>query len=84
MKRRLLLAGMAFGIACAGDAAPRCRYAGDGFDDGRPSVRWRGFNLLEMFIKGKNANPREFLESDFRMMHGWGFNFARLPMDYRF
>ena len=87
MKRNLFLAGMVFGIACAvcaGDAAPRCRYAGDGSDDGRPSVRWRGFNLLEMFIKGKNAKPREFRESDFRMMHGWGFNFARLPMDYRF
>ena len=62
---------------------PKCRLA-DACDDGRPAVRWRGFNLLEMFIKGKNAKPREFLESDFRMMHDWGFNFARLPMDYRF
>ena len=64
--------------------APKCRYAGDGLADGRPAVRWRGFNLLEMFIKNRDAKPREFLESDFRMMHAWGFNFARLPMDYRF
>ena len=66
---------------------PKCRYAvGEGaIQDGRPSVRWRGFNLLEMFIKGhKNAKPKEFVESDFRMMRDWGFNFARLPMDYRF
>lgn len=50
----------------------------------RPSVRWRGFNLLEMFIKGGNAKPREFREEDFQMMRDWGFNFARLPMDYRY
>ena len=50
----------------------------------RPSVRWRGFNLLEMFIKGGNAKPREFHEEDFRMIRDWGFNFVRLPMDYRY
>ena len=65
-------------------AAPKCRYAGDGLADGRPAARWRGFNLLEMFHMGRGAKPGEFLESDFRMMHEWGFNFARLPMDYRF
>ena len=65
-------------------AAPKCRYAGDGLVDGRPAARWRGFNLLEMFHMGRGAKPGEFLESDFRMMHEWGFNFARLPMDYRF
>ena len=83
MKKTMCIVACAL-AACTGAAAPQCRYAGDGFDDGRPSVRWRGFNLLEMFIKGKNAMPREFRESDFRMMHEWGFNFARLPMDYRF
>lgn len=43
--------------------------------------RWHGFNLLEMFM-----NPwqnKDFVEDDFRMMRDWGFNFARLPMDYR-
>ena len=71
----------------AGYTGPVCRYAaGEGaIDDGRPSVRWRGFNLLEMFIKGgKDEKPREFRESDFRMIRDWGFNFVRLPMDYRF
>ncbi len=53
--------------------------------DWRPSVRWRGFNLLEMFIKsGPDAQPKEFREEDFAFMKKWGFNFARLPMDYRF
>jgi endoglucanase len=42
--------------------------------------RWRGFNLLEKFQVGQNA---PFAESDFRWMTDWGFDFARLPMDYR-
>ncbi|MBM4029051.1 MAG: glycoside hydrolase [Planctomycetes bacterium] len=43
--------------------------------------RWRGFNLLEMFYKGSNTGP--FKEEDFRLISEWGFNFVRLPMDYR-
>jgi aryl-phospho-beta-D-glucosidase BglC (GH1 family) len=42
--------------------------------------RWRGFNLLNKFQV--SANTR-FDEGDFRMIHGWGFNFVRIPMDYR-
>ncbi len=41
--------------------------------------RWRGFNLLEKF----NGRNMRFLEDDFRMIHDLGFNFVRLPMDYR-
>lgn len=44
--------------------------------------RWRGFNLLEKFqTQWEPAKP--FLESDFDMLKGWGFDFVRLPMDYR-
>ncbi len=43
--------------------------------------RWRGFNLLEKFYWNKDRKP--FLEQDFRLIHQWGFNFVRLPMDYR-
>ena len=43
--------------------------------------RWRGFNLLEKFIKSRENGP--FKEGDFRMIHELGFNFVRLPMDYR-
>lgn len=43
--------------------------------------RWRGFNLLEKFIRRKEGNP-PFQESDFELMAEWGFDFARLPMSY--
>ncbi len=42
--------------------------------------RWRGFNLLEKFTAGKQ---RPFVEQDFAWLAGWGFDFVRLPMDYR-
>jgi hypothetical protein len=41
---------------------------------------WRGFNLLEKFNAGKNE---PFREEDFRLISELGFNFVRLPMDYR-
>ncbi|MDQ7824850.1 MAG: cellulase family glycosylhydrolase [Candidatus Eremiobacteraeota bacterium] len=43
--------------------------------------RWRGFNLLEKFSLGNERKP--FLEEDFRLIAKLGFNFVRLPMDYR-
>jgi aryl-phospho-beta-D-glucosidase BglC (GH1 family) len=55
-------------------------------DSGWPSAtpeklpRWRGFNLLNKFQVSDNT---PFDEADFRMIHGWGFNFVRIPMDYR-
>ncbi len=48
----------------------------------RPDVRWRGFNLLEMFYY--RGQPTSFKEEDFKLISGLGFNFVRLPMDYRF
>ncbi len=47
----------------------------------RELPRWRGFNLLEMFYKGSSTGP--FKEEDFRLISELGFNFVRLPMDYR-
>lgn len=41
---------------------------------------WRGFNLLEKFNAG-HAGP--FREEDFALISELGFNFVRLPMDYR-
>ncbi len=43
--------------------------------------RWRGFNLLNRFYLGWSNTP--FLELDFELIGRWGFNFARLPVDYR-
>jgi len=50
--------------------------------------RWRGFNLLEKFyLKQRDdssvAENGPYLEDDFRMIGDLGFNFVRLPMDYR-
>jgi endoglucanase len=42
--------------------------------------RWRGFNLLEKFMV---ANQQPYLENDFARIAELGFNFVRLPMDYR-
>src|ERR1039458_7887475 len=53
--------------------------------------RWYGFNLLEYFSTDPDwmkmfpyKNDGEFRENDFRWMRDWGFNFVRLPLDYRF
>jgi endoglucanase len=52
---------------------------------------WFGFNLLEYFSTDRDwmkyfpyKNDGLFQEDDFRWMRDWGFNFVRLPMDYRF
>ncbi len=42
---------------------------------------WRGFNLLEKFQRDWNNKP--FVEADFDWIAEWGFNFVRLPCDYR-
>jgi endoglucanase len=53
--------------------------------------RWYGFNLLEYFSTDTDwmkyfpyKNDGMFREDDFRWIRDWGFNWVRLPMDYRF
>jgi endoglucanase len=53
--------------------------------------RWYGFNLLEYFSTDTDwmkyfpyKNDGQFKEDDFRWIRDWGFNWVRLPMDYRF
>ena len=54
-----------------------------------PRKRWRGFNLLGMFrcqTIGLKPNPcvdGHFVGWEFKALAEWGFNFARLPIDYR-
>ncbi len=52
---------------------------------------WFGFNLLEYFSTDPDwmqhfpyKDDGMFREDDFKWMSGWGFNWVRLPMDYRF
>ena len=60
----------------------------------RPAERWCGFNLLGMFTKRIPAqapksdptfsrSPGHFAEEEFKWIRDWGFNFVRLPLDYR-
>lgn len=42
---------------------------------------WRGFNLLNKFMLSWSNGP--FREADFQFLAAHGFNFVRLPMDYR-
>ena len=52
--------------------------------DGCPSERWRGFNLQEMFVWPTSDPTPAYQEWDFRKIREWGFNFVRLPIDYRY
>ena len=45
--------------------------------------RWRGFNLLEKFHRDNRDSNRAYQEWDFDTIADWGFDFVRLPMDYR-
>lgn len=72
MNRRAFLNVLAAALAMAGADLPE--------PSARKLPRWRGFNLLELFNVG---NWQPFQEFDFAAMGELGFNFARLPMDYR-
>ena len=45
--------------------------------------RWRGFNLLYKFNAGSAPTPDAVMAEDFRLIASLGFNFVRIPMDYR-
>jgi endoglucanase len=58
---------------------------------GTINPKWYGFNLMEYFSTEQDwmkhfpyKNDGMFQENDFKWMRDWGFNFVRLPMDYRF
>jgi sugar phosphate isomerase/epimerase len=45
--------------------------------------RWRGFNLLYFFNARSAPTTPAVMEEDFRLIASLGFNFVRIPMDYR-
>jgi endoglucanase len=83
MNRRewLRLASTAAGVALPaslGRAADPARRLPDATPANLP--RWRGFNLLAMFQAGEQ---KPFDERDFAEIAELGFDFVRLPLDYR-
>lgn len=63
---------------------PRMKYS-DEIADGRPSKRWRGVNLLDLVSwNGDRNKSARFREEDFAILKDFGFNFARLPLDFRY
>jgi aryl-phospho-beta-D-glucosidase BglC (GH1 family) len=45
--------------------------------------RWRGFNLLEKFNAKNPSSNKRYEEWDLDFIAEWGFDFVRLPLDYR-
>jgi hypothetical protein len=46
-------------------------------------TRWRGFNLMGMYAIQWESTTRGFKETDFATLADLGFNYVRLPLDYR-
>lgn len=74
------VAGGRLALCPAGAAQPAEAAQSQAAQLARKLPRWRGFNLLEKFNAGRSG---PFVEDDFRFMAEWGFDFVRLPMDYR-
>lgn len=45
-----------------------------------PLPRWRGFNFPDFLSMGSTG---EFRHEDLHLIRGWGFDFIRLPLNYR-
>ena len=73
------MVGVSHGRSDAAEAG-KAQVAGSAESLARKLPRWRGFNLLKKFNVGRQG---PFVQSDFEWMRQWGFDFVRLPMDYR-
>jgi endoglucanase len=95
LNRRVAIKSLGFAAAAlmlpAGLSCPPLP-AAEGNSTSRPAKnpKWYGFNLLEYFSTDPDwmkyfpyKNDGMFLEDDFRWIRDWGFNWVRLPMDYR-
>lgn len=70
--RACAAAALVLALACARPEPPE--------PDPARLPRWRGFNLDDK-MEADNALP--YREDDFRLIAEWGFDFVRLPLDYR-
>jgi endoglucanase len=71
------LAAAGAGLAAGAAAGPPASVLPEASPSKLPP--WRGFNLLHKF----NGRNDPFAERDFQWLAELGFNFVRLPMDYR-
>ena len=90
MDRRSVLKGMA-GVAALASLPIGAALCSTAESAKTLNPRWYGFNLLEYFSTDPDwmqhfpyENNGMFREDDFRWIRDWGFNWVRLPMDYRF
>jgi endoglucanase len=85
MRRFLVLLGLVIGMVSAFAGPPRTVPYPRPLPE--PSAaklpRWRGFKLLYFFNARCAPTPPAVMEEDFRLIASLGFNFARIPMDYR-
>jgi endoglucanase len=89
--RRTLLKSMITGAAAGALACAVPAFAQYTQTANSINPRWYGFNLLEYFSTDTDwmkyfpyENDGQFKEDDFRWIRDWGFDWVRLPMDYRF
>ena len=77
---RLALTAAGLALADCSVGSGRCRAAA--LPDATPKhlPRWRGFNLLDKFMVDQQ---KPFQERDFADIAELGFDFVRLPLDYR-
>ena len=76
-RRQALIGGAAAAIA---GVAPSAFGANETQIGPGKLPRWRGFNLLEKYILETDAPYRE---RDFDFLAAFGFDYVRLPLDYR-
>ncbi len=80
-RREFLQTAASTALAAAAGAGAPLGAAEKPMVSARHLPRWRGFNLLEKFVKRRGGNP-PFREADFALIAEWGLNFARLPLSY--
>lgn len=87
MRRRALLAAVLVALAVGPVRAappptfPYPRPLPDASAENLP--RWRGFNLLYKFNSAAAPTSDAVMVEDFRLIASLGFNFVRIPLDYR-
>jgi hypothetical protein len=70
-RREFLQTAGALAVVATAAPIPTLRAADKPAVTARHLPRWRGFNLLQKFVKRRGGNP-PYLESDFALVQEWG------------